>query len=214
VLFALRFDPSERASGLRLFGLLTGMLGVVVLLGLDVGGDEQRLLGAFLVLLAAAGYAISALLIKRPIIAALPNLGVVTVMCITSTIVLLPLAVTRLPSKIPDIEVIVSLLVLSLICTALAYLLFFALVGEVGASRGTVITYVNPAVAVLLGVTLLGEPLNAAIIVGFLLIIVGCWLSTGGALPPPLRHLIRTRPQQPASREAEVSRQETSQQKM
>ena len=214
VLFALRLDRSERASGLRLFGLLTGMLGVVVLLGLDVGGDEQRLLGAFMVLLAAAGYAISALLIKRPTIATLPNLGVVTVMCITSTIVLLPLAVTRLPSKIPDTEVIISLLVLSLICTALAYLLFFALVAEVGASRGTVITYVNPAVAVLLGVTLLGEPLNAAIIVGFLLIIVGCWLSTGGALPRPLRRLNRTRTKQPASREAEVIRQETSQQKM
>jgi drug/metabolite transporter (DMT)-like permease len=203
VLFALRFDPSERASGLRLFGLLIGMVGVIVLLGLDVGGDEQRLLGAFLVLLAAACYAASALLIKRPPIAALPNLGVVTVMCITATIVLLPLVVTRLPSKIPDIEVIVSLLVLSLICTALAYLLFFALVAEVGAIRGTVITYVNPAVAVLLGVTLLGEPLNAAIIVGFLLIIVGCWLSTGGALPPPLSQLLRTHRQQQTSRDSD-----------
>src|SRR5438445_4553339 len=137
-----------------------------------------------------------------------------TVMCITTTIVLLPLAMTRLPSKIPNLEVIASLLVLSIICTALAYLLYFSLVAEVGASRGTVITYVNPAVAVLLGVILLGEPLDVAIIMGFLLIIVGCWLSTGGALPPPLRRLIRTRPQQPASREAEVSRQETSQQKM
>jgi drug/metabolite transporter (DMT)-like permease len=199
---------------LRLVGLLIGMVGVIVLLGLDVGGDEQRLLGAFLVLLAAVGYAASALIIKRPPIAALPNLGVVTVMCITATIVLLPLAVTRLPSKIPDTEVIISLLVLSLICTALAYLLFFALVAEVGASRGTVITYVNPAVAVLLGVTLLGEPLNAAIIVGFMLIIVGCWLSTGGALPPSLRRLNRTRQQQSASRETEVGRQETSQQKI
>jgi drug/metabolite transporter (DMT)-like permease len=164
-----------------------------------------------MVLLAAACYAASALLIKRPPIATLPNLGVVTVMCITSTIVLLPLAVTRLPTKIPDMEVIVSLLVLSLICTALAYLLYFALVAEIGASRGTVITYVNPAVAVLLGVTLLGEPLDAAIIMGFLLIIVGCWLSTGGALPPPLRHLFRPRTQQPTNREAEFSRQETPQ---
>jgi drug/metabolite transporter (DMT)-like permease len=197
VLFALRFDQSERANGLRLAGLVIGIIGVVVLLGLDVGGDEQRLLGAVLVLLAAAGYAASALLIKRPVIAALPTLGVVTVMCISATIVLLPLAVTRLPNKAPDLEVIVSLFVLGSICTALAYLLFFALVAEIGASRGTVITYVNPAVAVLLGVILLGEPLDAAIIVGFLLIIVGSWLSTGGTFPPSLRHLLRTpRPQQ------------------
>jgi drug/metabolite transporter (DMT)-like permease len=217
VLFALRFDPSEQASGLRLIGLLIGMVGVVVLLGLDVGGDAHRLLGAVLVLLAAAGYAASALLIKRPTIAALPILGVVTVMCITATIVLLPLAVTRLPNKVPDLQVIVSLLVLGSICTALAYLLFFALVAEVGASRGTVITYVNPAVAVLLGVILLGEPLDAAIIIGFLLIIVGCWLSTGGTLPPSLSHLLRTSQQQQISRnagDAEVSRQDTSHQKL
>jgi len=217
VLFALRFDPSERANGLRLTGLLIGMVGVVVLLGLDVGGDEQRLLGAVFVLLAAACYAAGALLIKRPTIATLPILGVVTVMCITTTIVLLPLAITRLPSRIPNLEVIVSLLVLSIICTALAYLLYFKLVSEVGASRGTVITYVNPAVAVLLGVILLGEPLDAAIILGFLLIIVGCWLSTGGTLPPSLSHRPRTSRQQQISREAgdaEVRRQDTTPQKL
>src|SRR2546421_2523152 len=183
VLFALRFDPSERPNGLRLIGLLIGMGGVVTLLGLDVGGDAQRLLGAVFVLLAAAGYAASALLIKHPTITALPSLGVVAVECVTATVVLVPLTVTRLPNKIPDLEVIVSLLVLGLICTALAYLIFFALVAEIGASRGSVITYVNPAVSVLLGVTLLSEPLNAAIIIGFLLILLGSWLSTSGVIP-------------------------------
>ena len=198
-LLALRFDPGERVSGLRLVGLLIGMGGVIVLLGLDVGGDKQRLLGAALVLLAAAGYAASALLIKRPAIAALPRLGVVAAECATATVVLFPLAVTRLPGRIPNPEVIVSLLVLGLICTALAYLIFFALVAEVGASRGTVITYVNPVVSVFLGVTLLGEPLNAAIVVGFLLIIIGSWLSTGGTLPPPLGQRLGTRLQQQGS---------------
>lgn len=187
VLFALRLDPSERVNRVRLVGLLIGMGGVVTLLGLDVGGDEQRLLGAIFVLLATMGYAFSVLLIKRPTIAALPRLAVVTIECITTAVILSPLALTRLPGKIPGQEVMVSLLVLGLICTALAYLLFFALVAEVGASRGTVFTYVNPAVSVLLGVALLGEPLNAAIITGFLLIILGSWLSTGGTLPPSLR---------------------------
>jgi drug/metabolite transporter (DMT)-like permease len=196
VLFALRFDPGERVNGPRLVGLLIGMGGVVTLLGLDVSGDQQRVIGAALVLLAAAGYAAGALLIKRPTVTALPSLGVVAIECVTATIVVLPLAVTRLPSKLPDLEVISSLLVLGLICTALAYLIFFALVAEVGASRGTVITYVNPAVAVFLGVTLLGESLNPAIVVGFLLIIVGSWLSTGGSLPPSLGHLLRARLQQ------------------
>ena len=198
-LFALRFDSGERVSGLRLVGLLIGMVGVVVLLGLDVGGDAQRLLGAALVLLATAGYAAGVLLIKRPAIAALPSLGVVAIECTAATLVLLPLAVTRLPSRMPSLSVIVSLLVLGLICTALAYLFYFALVAEVGAVRGTVITYVNPAISVLLGIIVLGESLTAAIVVGFLLIILGSWLSTGGTLPPPLGHLLRVRLQQTGS---------------
>ncbi|MFL5628019.1 MAG: DMT family transporter [Ktedonobacteraceae bacterium] len=164
-----------------------------------------------LVLLAAAGYAVSALLIKRPTITALPSLGVVAVECVTATIVLSPLAATRLPGKLPSLEVMVSLLVLGLVCTALAYLTFFALVAEVGALRGTVITYVNPAVSVLLGVTLLDEPLTAATIAGFLLIIAGSWLSTGGRLPLSLGHLLRTRLRQQAGRDTVATRQDAPQ---
>jgi drug/metabolite transporter (DMT)-like permease len=192
-LFALRFDRSEQVGGLRMIGLVIGMGGVVALLGFDVGGDEQKLLGAGLVLLATAGYAAGALLVKRPVVAALPTLGVVAVECAVSTIVLLPLAVMRMPERALDLGVMVSLLVLGLACTALAFLIFFALVAEVGASRGTVFTYVNPAVSVLLGVTLLKEPLNVEIVVGFLLIIAGSWLSTGGSVPPALKHVWRVR---------------------
>lgn len=177
-LFALRLDSRERVSGLRLIGLLIGIGGVAVLLGLDVGGDEQKLLGAMLVLLATASYAVGALLVKRPTIAAMASLAVVAFECTTATVVLSPLAISRLPLHVPALEVLVSLLVLGVVCTALAMLTYFALLAEVGASRGTVFTYVNPAVSVLLGVILLSEPLNAAIIIGFLLIIVGSWLST------------------------------------
>ena len=209
-LLALRFDPSERVSGLRLIGLFIGMGGVIALLGLDVGGDRQGLLGAGLVLLAAAGYAVAALLVKRPPVATLPLLGVVAAECAVTTVVLLPLAVMRLPNRVPDLEVMVSLLVLGLICTALAYLTFYALVSEVGASRGTVFTYVNPVVSVFLGVTLLGEPLNAAMVAGFILILVGSWLSTGGALPLPLGHLIRRGLQSEAGREAGANGRDAS----
>jgi drug/metabolite transporter (DMT)-like permease len=204
-LFALRFDPSERVGGLRLVGLFVGMGGVAVLLGFDVGGDEQKLLGVGMVLLATVGYAIGALIVKRPAIAGLPSLGVVAIECAASTIVLLPLAVMRLPDQLPSLEVLVSLIVLGLVCTALAFLTFFALVGEVGASRGTVFTYVNPAVSVLLGVTLLGELLNVEIVVGFLLIIAGSWLSTGGSVPPTLKHVWRERRWQHIDRDVEAT---------
>lgn len=177
-LLALRFDASERVRGLRLVGLVIGMVGVITLLGFDVGGDDQGLLGAGFVLLATASYAAAALAVKRPTIAALPSLGVVTAECLVSTIVLAPFALTRLPSSTPSLNVLISLLILGLICTALAYLIFFALIAEVGASRGTVFTYVNPAISVLLGVAVLGEPLSLFTIAGFVLIIIGSWLST------------------------------------
>jgi drug/metabolite transporter (DMT)-like permease len=190
-LFASRFDKSERVGGLRLVGLLLGMGGVVVLLGLDVSGDQQRLLGAALVILAAAGYAAGALLVKRPAVASLPLLGVVAAECAVATVVLAPFAVMHWPDRLPSLEVEASLLILGLICTALAWLIFFVLVAEVGASRGTVFTYVNPVISVLLGVTFLGESLNVAVVAGFLLIISGSWLSTTGIFPP-VRHLFRT----------------------
>lgn len=186
-LFALRFSPSERVGGTRLLGLVIGALGVAALVGLDAGDDRLKLLGALLVLLATGCYAASALLLKHRIFAALPSLGVVAVECACTTVVLAPVAATRLPAHLPDPGVLASLLVLGLVCTAIAELTFFAPVAEVGASRGTVFTYVNPAVAVLLGVVFLGEPLGATIIAGFLLILLGSWLSTGGRLPPRLR---------------------------
>lgn len=203
-LFALRLDPGERVNGLRLAGLLIGVVGVAALLGLDVGGDQQKLLGAIMVMLAAAFYAVAALFVKRPSIASAPRLGVVTMECLTATLVLVPLAVTRLPARLPSIEVLASLVVLGLVCTALAYLTFFALIAEVGAIRGAVVTYVNPAVSVLFGVLLLGEPLTVATVAGFLLIIAGSWVATGGKLP--LKRA-RTRQQPQAGQEVTAVRQ-------
>ena len=194
-LFALRLAPGERVSGLRLIGLIIGMAGVVVLLGLDASGDGQELLGAILVLLATMGYAISALLVRRPTIAALPSFGIVTIECIVSTILLAPLAALRLPDRMPSLEVMVSLLVLGLVCTALAYLTFFALIAEVGTSRGVVFTYINPIISVLLGVLLLSESFNISTVVGLLLILLGSWLSTSGT-NPLVKRLFRTRPRQ------------------
>ncbi len=180
---ALGFDKSERVNGLRLIGLLVGMVGLVVLLGFDVGGDGQMWFGVALILLAALGYAIGAMMLKQRPLVELPRTSVAAAECSVTSIILLPLIFTRLPGHVPSVGVLASLLVLGLICTALALPTFFALIAEVGPSRGTVITYVNPAVSVLLGVTILHESLTIATIVGFLLIIAGSWLSTTGGIP-------------------------------
>ncbi len=182
-LLALGFDKSERINGSRLVGLLIGLGGLVVLLGFDVGRDKQVWFGALLILLAATGYAIGALMLKHRPLVALPRIAVAAAECSTTTVLLLPLVLTRLPSRVPDAGVLLSLLLLGVICTALALPTFFALIAEVGASRGTVITYVNPVVSVLLGVAVLQEPLTMATILGFVLIIAGSWLSTTGSIP-------------------------------
>ncbi len=182
-LLAFGFDKSERVNGPRMIGLLVGMLGLVVLLGFDIGGDGQVWFGAALILLAATGYAIGAMMLKHRPLVEIPRITLAAAECSITTILLLPLFIIHFPGKVPSIGVLASLLVLGLICTALALPTFFALIAEVGASRGTVITYVNPAISVLLGVTILQEPLTIATIIGFLLIIAGCWLSTTGSIP-------------------------------
>ena len=181
-LLASRFEKSERINGPRLVGLLVGMVGVIVLLGFEMRGDAYQWLGVALILLAALGYAISALLLKRPPLVELPRPAVAAAECSITAIILLPLTLLHLPSRIPSLNVLGSLLILGLICTALALPTFFALIKEVGATRGMVISYVNPAVSVLLGVMVLGEQYTIATIAGFLLIIAGSWLSTIGSL--------------------------------
>ena len=181
-LLALRFDAAERVGGLRLLGLLIGIAGVGVLLRIDVGGDRAQLLGAVMVLLATLSYASSTLLVKRAF-SDVPLLGVVTVATAISSLLLAPFAVALTAPRLPSLEVVLALLALGVLCTAAGLLLFFALIVEAGPSRAAVITYMNPAVAVALGVLVLGEPLTGAIVGGFLLIILGSWLSTRRPAP-------------------------------
>jgi drug/metabolite transporter (DMT)-like permease len=98
-----------------------------------------------------------------------------------------PLGIAQLPPAWPPREVIASVAILGAVCTAAAFVLFFRLIAEVGPVRSTVITYVNPAVAVLAGVLLLGEPFTAGTAAGFVLILAGSWLATGPAPEVPAR---------------------------
>ena len=188
-LMALRVDPDERAEGARLAGLVVGFAGVVVLLGLDVAGRPGELLGAFAILLAAVGYAAGPMIIKLKL-GDLDPLGPVTASMGISALVLTLPAIGSAPTSMPGGDAIASVVVLGLLCSALAFLFFFALINEVGPGRATVITYVNPVVAVALGVTLLGERVGPSAVAGLLLILAGSWLSTGGRLPPGLMRRI------------------------
>ena len=184
-LIALRVDHEERAEGSRLVGLVVGFTGVVVLLGLDVAGRPGELLGGLAVLLAAVGYAIGPMMIKHRF-RAIDPLGPVTASIGISALVLAPAAALSAPDSVPSGQTVMAVIVLGLACSAAGFLLFFALIHEVGPGRATVITFVNPVVAVALGIALLDEGLGPSAVAGLLLILAGSWLSTGGRLPPGL----------------------------
>src|SRR5215218_300826 len=185
---SLRFDPGERPTPTRLVGMLIGLGGVAALVGIDIGGRGDELLGAGAVLLAMLGYAIGPLIIKRKLSSANP-LGPVTAAMGIASLMLVPFGVGDFPAEAPSGDALAALIVLGLVCSALAFILFFGLIAEIGPSRASVITYVNPVVALALGVAVLGEEVTAGAIAGLLLILAGSWLSTDGRLPPPLAAL-------------------------
>jgi drug/metabolite transporter (DMT)-like permease len=184
-LLAVRFAPAERPDRLRLIGLVVGSGGVLILLGLDVAGNSLELLGAACVLLATLGYALGPLIVNRRL-SSLDPLGSVAVALVMATVLLAPAALLSAPMSMPSAEATASILALGLICTALGMILFFFLIAEAGPSRATVITYINPAVAVVLGVVFLGESIGLVAVAGLLLILAGSWMSTGGRTPPGL----------------------------
>ena len=171
----------DRLDARRIAGLGLGFRGVAALVGLDVGAND---IGAVAeVALVALGYALGALIIARKL-SGLPLAGVVSASLGLTMIVYAPVGIAQLPSALPSPEVIFAVAILGVVCTALAFLLFLPLVAEVGAARATVITYVNPAVALALGVAVLGEPLTLGIALGFVLIVLGSFLATRRSRPP------------------------------
>jgi polar amino acid transport system substrate-binding protein len=191
-LLAIRFEPSERATGRRAVGLVVGFAGVVALVGLDVSGSAAELLGALAILLAAVGYAAGPMIMNRHLTDLDPR-ALMAVSLSMASLVLMPAALLVPPKVTPSGEAIGAILVLGLLCTAAAFVLFGVLIAEVGPGRGTVITYVAPVVAVALGVTVLGERPGAGAVAGLLLILAGSWLSTDGRLPPGLVRRIERR---------------------
>jgi drug/metabolite transporter (DMT)-like permease len=182
-LLSVRFSPADRPTGLRVVGLVIGFGGVVALLGVDVAGRPGELLGAVLVLVATLGYATAPIIVQRRL-ADLDPLGPIAASLAMAVLVLLPAVAATPPEGIPPAGALGSLVVLGVVCTALGLVLFFRLVVEAGPSRAAVITYVNPVVAVLLGVLVLDERLGASSIAGLLAILGGSWLATGSASRP------------------------------
>jgi drug/metabolite transporter (DMT)-like permease len=165
----------DQLTGIRWAGLAIGLGGVAVLAGPSAGHGDT--LPVIEVLLTALGYALGPLIANRKL-ADLPPVAVNTVCLGATAVIYAPFAALTWPHSRPSVQVLLALAALGVICTATAFLVFFRLIAEVGPARATVITYVNPAIAVALGVIVLNERLTPVIGIAFVLILGGSVLAT------------------------------------
>jgi drug/metabolite transporter (DMT)-like permease len=188
-----RLTGTDRIDKRRAAGLVLGLAGVAALVGFDVGGPHLLVVSSFLLII--TGYALGPWVFSK-YLADLPGPSVIIASLALAAIVYAPFAIAQRPHHELSTAVLSSLVGLIVVCTVGGFLTFFALIGEIGPMRAIVITYVNPAVAVLLGVVVLGEPFGPATAAGFVLVLSGSVLATR-----PLRS--RAGPSSPSAEELE-----------
>lgn len=165
----------QRLGGARVLGLAVGISGVALLVGLDIPGDQWWAVAAAAV--TVVGYACGPIVISTRLSGA-PPLAVIALALGANALIYAPVAWIQRPTTAVPASAWWSIAILGVLCTAIAFLIFFALVAEVGPSRMTVITFLNPAVAVLLGVVVLSEPITWGLVLGFPLVLIGSYLAT------------------------------------
>ncbi len=173
--FALATGGADRLGRTGLVGLLIGLIGVAAIVGGDYATSDPTAL--LQIAIVVVGYAVGPAILARRL-GGLPTVGVMALSLALCAIVYAPIAAVQLPPVVPSTNVIVSVVILAVVCTAAALLVFAALIDEIGPVRATVITYVNPAVAAVLGVFVLHETFTVAMGIGFALVILGSTLAT------------------------------------
>jgi len=182
-LLAFAFFRESRVGGLRLVGLGIGFVGVALLVGAQPQG---KLLAALAVVAMALCYAIGTLIAGRHL-RGTPPLVVALASCAVSTFAVLPIGIAQAPSGMWHGETIMAILVLGFVGTAIAYLLFFALIQRAGPNYATLVTYLVPPIALAYGAIFLGESFGATAFVALALVLVGVALATGSVRPAWLR---------------------------
>lgn len=175
VVIATSLGNREHLGLASLSGLLLGVAGVAAIVGFDLRASGWLPLVEMAVVVVA--YAVGPVIVTR-YLSRLPSMGVIAVSLAACAVAYAPVAAVQWPRSIPPVDAIVSVAVLAVVCTAVAFVLFFALIAAIGPVRATVITYINPAVAALLGVVVLHEGFTVGMALGFVLVIAGSVLAT------------------------------------
>ena len=179
-LLALRFGLDAHLSRRRITGLAIGFVGVGSLVGFDITGGTALSIAA--VGITVLGYSLGPIIIEKRL-SGVPNLPVIAAALAINTVIYLPVGILTWPDEPVPGTAWASIIVLGVVCTALAFVALFTLISELGAPRAQVITYINPAVAVVLGVVVLSEPITLGIAIGFPLVLLGSWLGTRSGPP-------------------------------
>jgi drug/metabolite transporter (DMT)-like permease len=182
VLLAFHFRPSERVTGIRLAGLTAGFLGVAVLTGGEFDGSWSGVAGTLAVVTASFLYATGALYAQSHV-ERTDSIVLATGSAITGTIVLLPLALAQLPSTFPSWETWASVAVLGFGGMAAGQLLYYVVIDRFGSSRASLVTYLLPVIALVLGALILDEPVEVTALIGLVLILSGVAFGSGMVRP-------------------------------
>jgi drug/metabolite transporter (DMT)-like permease len=185
-LIAVRYDDDERPHGIAIAGVVMGIVGVVLLFGVDLSGDATALAGGLMVLLASVGYAVGSLYLKHRL-RGVPAVGIAASTMVAGALVLAPFVFSALPPHAPSLKAGASLLALGAGGTGVAFAIYYTLITEIGPGRASLVAYIAPGFAVLYGVTLLSEPLTAGALLGLVLILAGSWIAAEGRLPGQAR---------------------------
>jgi drug/metabolite transporter (DMT)-like permease len=192
-LLALRFVPSERATGFRLFGLLLGLVGVGVLVGVNPQGGWSGVVGTLAVILASLSYAAGSLY-TQTLLTDVRNDVLVAASIAWGAIWLTPFGVLQAPTSFPGWAPIAAVLALALLGTVAGQLLYFRLIYRYGSSRASLVVYLLPVTALFYGALLLGEPISASAILGLVLILTGTPIASGVLRFPRRRAAVVTAP--------------------
>ena len=169
----------------RVVGIVCGLGGVALLVGRDLRSDDAPpwwTVAAVLVVVVC--YATAPFIADRRL-ADVPSMGVIALSLVVVSVIYAPVAAASLPDEAPTVNAILAIVGLAVVCTGLAFVVFFRLIDEIGPARATLITFANPVVAVALGAVFLDEAITVAAVIGFVLVLTGCGLATRPTSPLP-----------------------------
>lgn len=191
-LFAPFIDPSERIDSRQAIGMVTGLGGVALVVGIEAVQTLAEFLGAIAMVGAAAFYGLSSFVVKGRY-GALRSMQTSWISITVASVVLAPFALATAPSTVPGLRAGLAILALGAVGTALAFVIFYKLISEIGAGRASLVSYLAPGVALLYGALLLDEPITPAAIAGLVLILGGVALASR-------RRAVRPAAPEPATR--------------